>query len=1037
MATHEILRTTFHRPAGMRFPLQVVTEAGTASWREVELSGTAARDPLAAADELARQENAGPFDLERGPLFRLRLAALSDSSHVLLLSLPSLCADRRTLHNIVRELANRYGRGADGGVTETPIQYADYSQWQNDLLEASDETAETARAYWSQRSAATVSPRLPFEASGEGSGSSMTSKLVLGPRQLGKIDAFCRNEGVSAADFLLACWQTLLWRTMGEDDVLVGDVHDGRKSRELDDALGPFATALPLVARLERDVQFCDAVRETAEARRRNGEWQERFEQNEDGEPRTGTRSRLPGFEFSERPQLPGPDPVAFSILQESSCIDDFPVSLWCARDADGVHVSFAADGNRLPGDAVDRFAAGWEPLTEAAAENPRARVGELPILTAHERRRLLVDLNRTQAELPRSRCVHELFEECVDRAPTAPALVSGEERLTYEELNARANAFAWLLRTRGVGPGVRVGLSLERSAEMIVAMLAILKAGGAYVPVNPEHPEARLCLQLTQSASRLVITRSAWLDKFAEFPGEKICLDRDRRLFEGRETRNPERLAGPADLVYVMHTSGSTGRPKGVAIRHESLVNYAQFVARRVLGIDPIAGPALAFAAVSTSSADLGNTSIFPSLISGGCLHVVPNESVMDGALFGDYVARNPIDVLKIVPSHLAALLSSGGGRSVLPRRSLILGGEVLTWELVERIRGLAGSCEIVNHYGPTEATVGSLIFRVSPGEGRGSSMTVPIGRPIANTDVFILDAAGEPVPVGVPGELYIGGVGLAEGYCSQPAETAERFVSHPFSDSRDARLYRTGDRARYLPDGNVEFLGRVDDQAKIRGFRIEPREVQAILGAHPTVRESIVVAREEASGERRLVAYVTPVPGAVASSGELRRWVKSRLPDYMVPSAFVIMKAFPLTPNGKLDRPALPVPEHARSEQPYVALRTPAERTVAGIWEEVLRVERVGAEDNFFDLGGHSLLATQVISRMRTAFQMDLPIWWLFESPTVEQLAARVETAEREEIVRILDELESLPENGADRREISPRARAKSRRQRPGAMQ
>ncbi len=753
MATHEILRTTFHRPAGMRFPLQVVTEAGTASWREVELSGTAARDPLAAADELARQENAGPFDLERGPLFRLRLAALSDSSHVLLLSLPSLCADRRTLHNIVRELANRYGRGADGGVTETPIQYADYSQWQNDLLEASDETAETARAYWSQRSAATVSPRLPFEASGEGSGSSMTSKLVLGPRQLGKIDAFCRNEGVSAADFLLACWQTLLWRTMGEADVLVGDVHDGRKSRELDDALGPFATALPLVARLERDLQFCDAVRETAEARRRNGEWQERFEQNEDGEPRTGTRSRLPGFEFSERPQLPGPDPVAFSILQESSCIDDFPVSLWCARDADGVHVSFAADGNRLPGDAVDRLAAGWEPLTAAAAENPRARVGELPILTAHERRRLLVDLNRTQAELPRSRCVHELFEECVDRAPTAPALVSGEERLTYEELNARANAFAWLLRTRGVGPGVRVGLSLERSAEMIVAMLAILKAGGAYVPVNPEHPEARLCLQLTQSASRLVITRSAWLDKFAEFPGEKICLDRDRRLFEGRETRNPERLAGPADLVYVMHTSGSTGRPKGVAIRHESLVNYAQFVARRVLGIDPIAGPALAFAAVSTSSADLGNTSIFPSLISGGCLHVVPNESVMDGALFGDYVARNPIDVLKIVPSHLAALLSSGGGRSVLPRRSLILGGEVLTWELVERIRGLAGSCEIVNHYGPTEATVGSLIFRVSPGEGRGSSMTVPIGRPIANTDVFILDAAGEPLPVGVPG--------------------------------------------------------------------------------------------------------------------------------------------------------------------------------------------------------------------------------------------------------------------------------------------
>ncbi len=1037
VATHEILRTTFHRPAGMRFPFQVVTEAGTACWQEVDLSGAAARDPLAAADELARQEYARPFDLERGPLFRLRLAALSSSSHVLLLHLPSLCADRRTLQNIALQLANLYGGGADGGVTEAPIQYADYSQWQNDLLEASDETAEVARAYWGQRSAATGFPTIPFEARGEGSGSSLTSELVLRSGRLRMVDAFCRDEGVSVADFLLACWQALLWRITGEDEVLVRDIHGGRKSGELDDALGPFATALPLLARFEKNLRFCETVRETAEARRRNDEWQPRFAQDDDFGPPSGTGIRPPGFEFSERPQLPAPGQVAFSILQESSCIDDFPVWLWCVKDADRVHLSFGADGTRFTGDTVERVAACWEPLAAAAAEDPRALVGELPILAAGERRRLLVDLNRTQAELPRSRCVHELFEECVERTPSAPALVFGEERLTYEDLNARANALAWLLRARGVGPGARVGLSLERSAEMIVAMLAILKAGGAYVPINPEHPEARLSLQLAQSSSHLVITRLAWLDKFAEFPGEKICLDRDRHFFEGRQRRNPERLAGPADLAYVIHTSGSTGGPKGVAIRHESLVNYAQFVARHLLGIDPTAGPALAFATVSTMSADLGNTSIFPSLISGGCLHVVVNETAMDGALFADYVARNPVDVLKIVPSHLAALLSSGGGRSVLPRRSLILGGEVLTWELVERIRGLGGSCEIVNHYGPTEATIGSLIFRVDPGKGRGSSMTVPIGRPIANTDVFILDAAGEPLPVGVPGELYIGGVGLAEGYCSQPAETAERFVSHPFSDSRDARLYRTGDRVRYLPDGNVEFLGRVDDQAKIRGFRIEPREVQAILAAHPSVREGVVVTREDIPGEQRLVAYVIPAPGAVASSGELRSWVKTRLPDYMVPSAFVTMKAFPLTPNGKLDRRALPAPEREPSERPHVALRTPAERTVAGIWQEVLRVESVGAEDNFFDLGGHSLLATQVVSRMRTAFQRDLPIRWLFESPTVEQLAARVETAEREEIVRILDELESLPENGADRREIGPGGRGKSRRQRTGAVQ
>ncbi len=1010
-ARHEILRTIFHRRPGLRVPFQVLTE-GSPSWEAVELSGAGGTDPIAAAEELLRQEVASPFDLERGPLFRLRLGALSQSRHVLLFTLPTLCADRETLHNIASQLADLYGGEGGERDLEAPIQYADFSQWQYDLLETSDETAEMARSYWRQKSADNGGGSVPFETIGDDSGVPAASEFLLRPALLRRIDAFCREEEVSTADFLLACWQMLLWRTTDEAEVLVGNVHNGRKFEELKNALGLFARALPLRARFDENPRFSQAVKSSADARRQNEEWQEYFGREEDLELPAGNRTPAPGFEFWQQPELPETGGVSFTILCEFAGIDRFPVWLTCAREADHIRISFVADGEHLPGEAAQRLRAHLETLIEAAAENPRARTGELPILPPGERRRLLVDFNQTRADFPRSRSIHELFEEQVERTPDAPAVVFGSQRLTYADLNARANALAWQLVDRGAGPDVPVGLAVDRSADMIVALLAILKAGGAYVPLNPEHPGARLSLQLTRSASRLVVTQSRWLEKFADFAGERICLDSDPQLFGGTETRNPQRRAGPSSLAYIMHTSGSTGVPKGVAVQHESLVNYAHFVARDLLGIDPAVRTFLSFATVSTLSADLGNTSIFPSLISGGCLHVVDYETATDGGFFAGHLSKNPIDVLKIVPTHLAALLSSGGGRGILPRRFLILGGEALSWELVERIRSLGGSCEIINHYGPTETTVGSLTFRVPASKKRGFSAAVPIGRPIANTEVFVLDAFQQPVPVGVPGELHIGGVGLARGYCNESGETAEKFVRHPFSQSPDARLYRTGDRVRYLADGNVEFLGRMDDQVKIRGFRIEPGEVQAVLAAHPGVRESVVLAREDSPAEKRLVAYIVPARGAALSSDELRGWVKRQLPDYMVPSAFVLLKTFPLTPNGKVDRHALPAPEEVRAERPYVAPRTPAERVVSEIWADVLRIERVGAEDNFFDLGGHSLLVTQVVSRMRKAFERELPIRWVFEFPTVAQLAARAEAAEREEIVRILDVLESLPE-------------------------
>jgi amino acid adenylation domain-containing protein len=1025
VGSHEILRTNFHRRPGLRVPFQVVSETPSVSWQTVDPSPAAAQDPLLAADELLGREKASPLGLEEGPIFHLRLCELSGSRHVLLFALPTLCADRGTLHNVARQLSDLYGGRRRG--TEPRIQYVDYSRWQEELLESDDEASRAARVHWRQRSAVERPGSIPFERLGEESSGRALSEFFLEPSVVENIDSFCREGGFSTGDFLLACWQTVLWRTTGDPDVRVRTVDEGRRLEELTDAMGLFACALPVPTRFEQDSLFSDVVRSAAEARLQNEEWQEYFGLDEPTGADSAGRIPPAGFEFSERPRLSDAGGVSFSILGEFSDVDDFSVRVAGQRAERRIRIACGADASRSPG-AADRLAAHLESLIVAAAGNPVSRAADLPILTSADRRRLLVDWNRTAVEFPRSRGVQQLFEDAAARSPDSPALVFGEQTMSYRDLNGQANSLAVWMHERSVGPGVRVGLALDRSAEMIVVLLAILKAGGAYVPLNPDHPAARLLVQLKDSACALVMTQSKWLEKFSDFPGETVCLDQERHLFERKGASNPPRSEGPEDIAYVMYTSGSRGVPKGVAVRHESLVNYAHHVTHNLLRIDPSSGPALTFATVSTLAADLGNTAIFPSLISGGCLHVVEYETAMDAGLFADYVARNPIDVLKIVPSHFSALLSSGRGSAVLPRRFLILGGEALSWELVEQIQALGGSCEIINHYGPTETTIGSLTYRLASGERRRLSRTAPIGRPIANTEVFLLEAGNQPAPVGVPGELYIGGVGLAQGYANQPRETSERFVPHPFSDSNGARLYRTGDRARYLPDGNVEFLGRMDDQTKIRGFRIEPGEVRTILETHPRVRGCLVITREDSPGDRRLVAYLVPDRGTPPSAEELRGWAKDRLPDYMVPSAFVLLKSLPLTPSGKVDRLALPPPEQARLERPYVAPRTPTEDTIAKIWREVLRAEKVGAEDDFFELGGHSLLVTQVVSRMRKAFDRDLPIRWLFETATVAGLAARVEAAEREDLAQILDELESLPEDESNpleiRHEPPPRA-------------
>ncbi|HEX5725518.1 MAG TPA: amino acid adenylation domain-containing protein, partial [Longimicrobiaceae bacterium] len=629
----------------------------------------------------------------------------------------------------------------------------------------------------------------------------------------------------------------------------------------------------------------------------------------------------------------------------------------------------------------IQRMLGHLERVLEQVAADADVRLSRLELLGDAERALVLEEWNRTDADLPAAP-VHRRFEAQVEKTPGAMAVVSGADSLTYAELNARANRLARWLRGRGVGAEVRVGLCLERGPEMVVAVLGVLKAGGAYVPLDPSYPAERLAYMAADSALPVVLTQERLLGRLP-FDGsvEVVALDARWGEIETEDATDPAVAVDPRSLAYVLYTSGSTGRPKGVAVEHTQLGAYLAWATRTYPG----GGSALH----SSLSFDLTVTSLFVPLLGGGAVEVVEEDDAVEG--LARLLERGGREMLKLTPAHLRVLGDRLAERGAVGGAAcLVVGGEPLIGEQIGSwIRRLPETV-IVNEYGPTETVVGCSIHSQRLAEtGAGQ---VPIGRPVANTRLYVLDARGQPVPVGVPGELNVGGAQVTRGYLGRPGLTAERFVPDPFGRVPGGRLYRTGDRVRWSASGHLEFLGRTDFQVKVRGFRIELGEIEAALLEHDGVRESAVLVREDA-GEKRVVAYVV---GDVEADA-LRVHVRQSLPEYMVPSAFVFLDALPLTPNGKLDRKALPAPELAPAEEKYVAPRTPVEEVLAGIWTEVLRLERVGANDNFFELGGHSLLATRVVSRVRELFGVELPLRALFEGPTVAELAGRVEEMQR----------------------------------------
>jgi amino acid adenylation domain-containing protein len=584
--------------------------------------------------------------------------------------------------------------------------------------------------------------------------------------------------------------------------------------------------------------------------------------------------------------------------------------------------------------------------------------------------------------------CLHHLIEAQSRRTPEAAALAFESQRMTYRELDRRANRLAAYLRRLGAGPEARVGLFVERSMELMVGILAVLKAGAAYVPIDTAYPRERLAFMLGDAGVKLVLSQAGLEAKLPASDARTVRMDEFD--WQGDADAPGDVGVRPEHLAYVIYTSGSTGVPKGVCIEHRNIVHYVLGVAQR---LQLEAG--MTHATVSTIAADLGNTVIFPALVTGGCLHLIAQERTESQALLAEYFRRERVDVLKIVPSHLAALQSVSRPEEVMPARRLVLGGEASRLDWIERLRAAAPQCAIYNHYGPTETTVGVLTYRLESQLPPTQSRTLPLGRPLPDTSIYLLDGQGQPVPAGEKGEICIGGHGVARGYLNRPELTAEKFVPDPFSADPGARMYRTGDLGRSLPGGDIEFCGRGDHQVKLNGYRVELGEIEAALREQGEVQEAVVLVREDAAGEKQLVGYVASKPAAPFMEGLnaalLREHLKARLPHYMVPSAFVLMENLPLTANGKIDRQALAamsVDSPARGAD-YVAPRTATEQTLASIWSELLKVDEVGIHDDVFDLGAHSLLAMKALTQIREAFRVNLVLRNLFEQPSVAQLA------------------------------------------------
>lgn len=981
---HESLRTTFALVGGE--PMQLIAPEPSFELDLEDLSELAEQAGDEEAKRRAIRETRRPFDLARGSLFRACLWRLSEEEHVLLLNTHHAVADGWSFQVLLTELEALYEafrEGRPSPLPPLPIQYADYAAWQRTWLVG--EVLEKKLSHWKKRLAGappaldlpTDHPRpRVLRAEGATETRSLPSELAESVRR------FAQREGATSFMTMLTAFAALLHRYTGRVDIVIGSPIAGRSRPELESLIGLFINTLALRVDLSGDPTVRELLGRVREAALDAYAHQDLpFEKLVEDLKPVRDQSRSPLFQVLFLHQKAFIQPFAaggvrFSPMRVDRGGSGEDLSLFLIeREGEGLTAGLEYKTTLFDAGSMERMLGHYQTLLEGMLAEPQARLSRLPLLRREERERILVSWNQTSAEFPAGKTLHRLFEEQAERTPQNVAALFGHERLTYRELSDRANRLARFLRRMGIGPEALVGVCLERSLDLVVGLLGVLKAGAAYVPLDPSYPEERLSFMLEDARATVVLTQKRITQRRAFGAARVVCLDADQEQIWQESPASLDERAAPGNLAYVIYTSGSTGKPKGVAIAHKSAGAFLHWAAgafrdSELSGV--LAATSICF--------DLSIFELFTPLLSGGTVILAENALALPGL-----PTAGEVTLVNTVPSVMAELTRTGEVPSSV--KTVNLAGEALPRALVERIYAQPGIERVFNLYGPTEATTYSTVSRVE----KGQSSPPAIGRPIANTRVYLVDSNFQPVPIGVPGELYIGGAGLARGYLGRPELTAERFLPDPFGAEGD-RLYRTGDVARYRADGEIEFLGRGDHQVKIRGFRIELGEIEEALAAHPSAKEVVVVAREDAPGEKRLVAYLVFEKGADPGAGELRDFLKRTLPDAMVPAAFVLLPALPRAPNGKVDQSALPLPEPTgpAPKAGFVPARDPLESQVARIWEEALGVAPVGTRDNFFDLGGHSFLAMIVFSEIEKAFGRRLPLATLFEAPTVEEIVA-----------------------------------------------
>ena len=991
IARHEALRSRFDCD-GETPVLTVLTEA---RFKLMDIGGKSREEAKWWYEEEVKR----PFNLSGAdPLLRAALVRLEPDEHLLVLNMHHIVSDECSLKVLFREIQEFYTARVESRqatLPPLPIQYSDYATWQRRNLDG-DALREQLRFWTEQFSGAPLMTELltdrPRGRTPTSNGRALSRHLAAELK--GELERLGGERGSTLFMVLLAAFMGVIRRYTGADDITVATPISGRNRLETEGLIGFFVNTLLLRANLDGDPSFEEILRRVRTVALDAYEHQDLpFEKLVEALKPERSLNNLAFtrimFALQKHTgeggamELPG---LKTEWIDVDTGTAKFDLTFVVQEIGSGLTARVEYNSDLFNQETVERLCEHFENLLRGITAKPDQRLSELPLLSADELNRVLTEWNNTATDYPRNQCVHELFEARASERPDAVAVVFGGESLTYGALNARANQLAHYLRAQNLKPGTPAAVCLERSIQMVVGLLAILKAGGAYVPLDPAYPKERLAFMLDDTRTPVVLTKQSLLRHFPHRGVKSICLDSDSGLIASQATENPVNHSVPEDVAYIIYTSGSTGQPKGVAVPHRA-------VNRLVFNTNYIHLDATdRIAQVSNMSFDAATFEIWGALLNGGELRVITTDVALSPREFAGELREQGITAMFLTSalfSHLAIELP--GIFSTL--RTLIAGGEALEPKAVRAVLKDHPALRLVNGYGPTENTTFTCcaLLRDVPDD----ATSVPIGRPISNTHVYILDEYRNPVPIGVAGELYTGGDGLARGYWNRPELTGEKFVLHQFTpDGPCQYLYRTGDMARYLPDGAIEFLGRKDDQIKIRGFRVELGEIEAALAKHSGVRECAVKSLGARAGETRLVAYFTSASKRHLKTNQLRAFLEERLPEYMVPSTFVQMEALPLTRNGKIDRHALPEPDRGRPDtgKKYASPRDAVELELTKIWESVLGVEPIGIEDRFFDLGGHSLLAVRVVARIEKAFGKKLPLVAIFVAPTIEKLAARI---------------------------------------------